>query len=722
MTIMSEHRIGASRYLRTVFEVGALGSLADGALLERFMAGQGDEDSAAAFAVLAERHGPMVLSVCRAAMGDPHDAEDAAQATFLILARRAGSIRRAESLASWLFGVAVKVSSKARAQKVRRRALERRGAEMRAQAAGSDRPHENRSEVYEELDRLPERFRSPIVLCHLEGLTNEQAASRLGLPVRTVQRRLAEGRERLRHRLAGLGLAPAAGTDLGLLVPVAGRATEAWIEATARAAAGLAAGRAVGAVASAPVASLAKAAMTMMFVGRLKVLAMGLLVAGSVAGLAGVALLWMARQEVRPPAAEVKGDRPAPPPVAVAKAGPRIKGLVVDEGRQPVAGARVWSLESSPRQIVITGADGTFDLPNDQPNSLEHPIIASIDGGLMQGMCLFQPSADPNAPGNQAGMMLHPAHEVTVTVVNGRGAPVPDAAVFVLDLVYPAAEARTDGRGIAVLRVPTGVRILWIVAVKPGVGFDYFENYQTDTPTDVSPTPKDARLVLTGVLRNVRVRVVDSADRPVPGVEMYAVTIQKMGKYRFANLGFLPFDPRTDADGVATFDWLPADLSSALVEPATPVYRPLRPCQVDPSKPDALLTVRVRRMTRVSGKVTLPDGSPAPWIRVEASASGGRHGTPDGWESQGRATTTADGSYEMQLMPGASYTIKVADHEGTGPGLSGVEVHEGVPRTGLDLSLVRKPADPGPAPAPPPPSADPGPAPAPPPPTPGSKP
>ncbi len=293
--------------------------------------------------------------------------------------------------------------------------------------------------------------------------------------------------------------------------------------------------------------------------------------------------------------------------------------------------------------------------------------------------------------------MLHPAHEVTVTVVNGRGAPVPDATVFVLDLVYPAAEARTDGRGIAVLRVPTGVRTTCIVAVKPGIGFDYFENYQTETPTTVSPTPREARLVLSGVLRNVRVRVVDSADRPVPGVEMFPVTIQKMGKYRFANLAPLPLDPRTDADGIATFDWLPADLSAASVLPASPVYTMLRTCEVDPSKPDALLTARVRRMTRVSGKVTFPDGSPAPWIRVEAMGSGGRPGTPEGWEALGRATTAADGSYEMELMPGVSYTIKVADPEGTGPGLSGVEVREGVPRTGLDLSMPRRPAGQGPA-------------------------
>ncbi len=690
-------------------------------MLERYLAGRGDENSAEAFAALAERHGPMVLSVCQAAMGNPHDAEDAAQATFLILARRAGSIRRAESLASWLFGVALKVSAKARAQRARRRAIERRGAEMKAQAAGSDGLLETRSNVYEELERLPERFRSPIVLCHLEGLTNEQAASRLGLPVRTVQRRLAAGRERLRHRLTGRGLAPVAGADLGLLGPVTGRASEAWIEATAKAAAGLAAGRAVGAVASAPVASLVKGATAMMFVGRLKAVAAGLLLSGTVAGLAGVGWLWSARQQAPLPAAgpQVKGVRHDPAPAPVGKAGSRLKGVVVDEGRQPVAGARVRSLYTASRQTATTGADGTFDLPNEMRNALEHGLIATADGGALQGMCLFQPPAVPDGPGSLAGIMLHPAHEVAVTVVNGRGAPVPDAAVFVLDLNFPAADARTDARGKAVIRVPRELRSTWIVAIKPGVGFDYFENYQTDSPTTFAPPPREARLVLSGVLRNVRVRVVDSEGQPVAGVEVHPVTIDKRGKYRFANLAPLPVDPHTDANGVATFDWLPADITAASFSPVTSAYALPGPCALDPSKPDALLTARVRRMTRVSGKVTFPDGSPAPWIRVEASGSGGP-GIAKGWAFGSRDTTAADGSYEMQLMPGQSYTIKVVDPEGAGPGLGGVEVREGVPRTGLDLSLVRGPKDQGSAPALPAPSANQAPAPPPPPPPPSA--
>lgn len=118
--------------------------------------------------------------------------------------------------------------------------------------------------------------------------------------------------------------------------------------------------------------------------------------------------------------------------------------------------------------------------------------------------------------------------------------------------------------------------------------------------------------MLNGVLRNVRVRVVDSADRPVPGVEMYPIVITKPGKFHFINLGPLPLDPRTDADGVATFDWLPADATEVHLETARSDYRLPASCNLDLSKPDAMLTARVLRPARVSGKVAFPDGSPAP--------------------------------------------------------------------------------------------------------------
>ena len=120
--------------LRTLFAVGSLCGLTDGQLLERFLRGRGDADAEAAFTALVERHGPMVLGVCRAVLGDRHDAEDACQAAFLVLVRRAGTIRRGDSVASWLYGVARRLALRARRDAARRRALERRRLERTGSA------------------------------------------------------------------------------------------------------------------------------------------------------------------------------------------------------------------------------------------------------------------------------------------------------------------------------------------------------------------------------------------------------------------------------------------------------------------------------------------------------------------------------------------------------------------------------------------------------------
>ncbi len=188
---------GVGESLRTLFGVGTLSGLTDGQLLERFARGRGlagPSDSEAAFAAIVERHGSMVLGVCRAVLGDRHDAEDACQATFLVLARSAGRIRRGDSVASWLYGVARRVALRARRQAARRRELERRRlAGMKAGEPACSPPAEPWPELYEELDRLPQPFRAAVVLCDLEGHSYEQAAGLLHCPVGTLQSRLARG-------------------------------------------------------------------------------------------------------------------------------------------------------------------------------------------------------------------------------------------------------------------------------------------------------------------------------------------------------------------------------------------------------------------------------------------------------------------------------------------------------------------------------------------------
>jgi RNA polymerase sigma factor (sigma-70 family) len=249
----------AARRLQAVFRVGAYGALTDGQLLERFAAGHG-EAAELAFSALVERHGPMVLRVCRAALRDEHAARDAFQETFLVLVRRTGSVRVGDSLGPWLYGVARRVASRARAAAARRRRHERAAAESappRPAGAGGDGDLER--SLHEEIGRLPARCRAPVVLCLLEGLTHEQAAQHLNWPVGTVKSRLAHGRERLRGRLLRRGLAPGAALSGSVLAARPARAAVPVVlaEATARAAVRLAAGRAAAGAVPAAAATLA---------------------------------------------------------------------------------------------------------------------------------------------------------------------------------------------------------------------------------------------------------------------------------------------------------------------------------------------------------------------------------------------------------------------------------------------------------------------------------
>ena len=182
---------------------------ADDVLLERFTANR----EQAAFAALVERHGPLVLGVCRRVLQHEQDAEDAFQAVFCVLARKAGTIRRGIPVGGWLYAVASRIARKAKAVQVRRRMRER---ELPDVPAPDNPPEWVWRDLWpildEEVNRLPERCRQPFVLCELEGKGNQEAAAELHCPVGTVSSRLTRARERLRARLARRGLALSAGT------------------------------------------------------------------------------------------------------------------------------------------------------------------------------------------------------------------------------------------------------------------------------------------------------------------------------------------------------------------------------------------------------------------------------------------------------------------------------------------------------------------------------
>ena len=189
------------RQFDDLFTAGVMGGLSDGELLEWFLQDRSVAGEAA-FRALVERHGPMVLRVCNQTLNHRHAAEDAFQATFLVLARQACSIRKRHSVSCWLFGVARRAASRIHVEETRRRRYERQSATRTgALAARQSEPSESCSELHAEIERLPEKYRVPIVLCYFEGLTHEQAASLLRWPVGTVKIRLSRAREQLRSRL-----------------------------------------------------------------------------------------------------------------------------------------------------------------------------------------------------------------------------------------------------------------------------------------------------------------------------------------------------------------------------------------------------------------------------------------------------------------------------------------------------------------------------------------
>ncbi len=195
------------RHMRTLFNLGLVGDLTDGQLLERCTT-RGGEAAELAFAALVERHGPLVLRVCQHVLIDPHDAHDAFQATFLVLIRQTRSLWVRNSLGPWLHRVAYRVACRVRKSNHRRREHERRAAGMRRVTVSVDHDWKDiATAIHEEVDRLPERFRLPVVLCDLEGSTHEHAARDLGVPVGTLKSRLTKARTLLRGRLIRRGLA-----------------------------------------------------------------------------------------------------------------------------------------------------------------------------------------------------------------------------------------------------------------------------------------------------------------------------------------------------------------------------------------------------------------------------------------------------------------------------------------------------------------------------------
>jgi RNA polymerase sigma factor (sigma-70 family) len=439
------------RYLHRLAAAPDGEDLSDGQLLERF-AKRGEE---AAFAALVRRHGPMVLGVCRRVLRHGPDADDAFQATFLVLFRRARSLDRPGSLANYLYTVAYRVALKAKASAARRRRCEKEVRDMPPTQAPADRLWSDLQPLLDgELNRLPDRYRAAVVVCYLQGRTNEEAARLLGCPVGTVKSRLARARALLRTRLARRGVALSG----GLLGAVLDEHAAAAVPPALAAAAVRTTVRAAAGEAVAPAASLAEGVLKAMFVTRLKIATAVLLALGTLLVAAGV---WAHQPRARHPIPEPTGAA-APEPKEPAKPGgptTAVRGRVLSADGKPLAEARVmvwaryglimstgewWaSYRNEMLGQATTDKDGQYRLtvPRTDPhiNVRAVRLVVTAPGHGMAWKAL-----KPDAAEADAELRLPPVQRVAGHLTGLQGEDAAGVTVRVARIKRPPARGETD--------------------------------------------------------------------------------------------------------------------------------------------------------------------------------------------------------------------------------------------------------------------------------------
>jgi RNA polymerase sigma factor (sigma-70 family) len=394
-----------------LFEDGTSAGLPEWHLLQRFVSRR-DES---AFEALVARHGPMVLGVCRRVLDDPHAADDAFQATFLVLVRKARSLGERDAIGHWLYGVAHRVALRARADALRRRRREQPGETDLAPSPGTEPERSELASVIDaEVHALPAKYRAPVVLCYFEGLTHEEAAAELGWPVGTVKGRLARARDRLRSRLARRGLAPGSLAVAAALSRDASAAVPERLAAgTVRAASHYVTGRLTGGLVSATAAQWTEGMLSTMFATKIKLAAaVGVSVGGLLLGA------WALAQ---PGPNRGEGRTHGPTGAAAFGSEDQAPGMVSEDQVVAALGARVplnlkgATLQAALKQVKAATAERSL------PTAAGLPIYVDPEGLKESGATMQSPASitADNAPlRDSLDQMLRPL-KLAATVRDG---------------------------------------------------------------------------------------------------------------------------------------------------------------------------------------------------------------------------------------------------------------------------------------------------------------
>jgi RNA polymerase sigma factor (sigma-70 family) len=635
--------------IQRLFDEGTLTGLTDAQLLERFL-GRREEG---AFAALVARHGPMVRAVCRGVLRDQNDAEDAFQATFLVLFRKAGGLRSAGSVGSWLYRVAYRIAMRANAVAARRRERPIEEINMAAEAGSTGEAEIDRELlpiIHAEIDRLPDHYRAPIALCYLEGLSYEQAAHQLGWPLGTVGSRIARARELLRSRLVRRGVTATTASLSVLLAREATAAPAGWVEAAIRAAMRLsegAGGAKVAGTVSAAVALSDHVLRRMLMIRLIQMVSV--LSAAAMAGLS--AWLSLGVGGAPKPVAPFKQARAKQPEELKQKKvsdGP-IRGRVLTPDGMPVRDAAIFAGESKRGWLIDpvarTDADGRFEL---DPARLPREKLIGVPTHEWKRVELaaiapgYGPARSQEASGDPDGVELRlVADDVPIRgrILDTQGRPIPGVGVRLGGAYEPPA-----GDPDALLRSGT----IREDQLKGGVHTSGWWIKQEGGWTQKTiRTGPDGRFRVDGVGRD-RLALLEIDGPGIAGARVWAMTRPASASSGPRATRSEPFvTPRIDPLHGATFDYVAV-----------------------PSRP-------IEGVVRAKGS-----GRPVAGLSVSGYTPGGN----------AHATTDPEGRFRLDGLPKvASYTVQVSPGPGQPylPATTTVSDTEGLKPIAVSFELTR---------------------------------